>query len=59
MQKGRVKTSQKTAGEIQLVDEEIAKNLAEIEREKEEKLLNLIAEIVAKATLKEFYETSD
>jgi len=41
------------------MDDEIKKNIEEIEREKEIKLLNLIAEIIVKATLKEYYETCD
>jgi len=35
------------------------KNFADLEREKEEKLLNLIVEILVRITLEEFYETSD
>jgi hypothetical protein len=41
------------------IEEEIVKEIAVFENEKEEKLLNLLAEIVIKSTLKEFYETSD
>lgn len=39
--------------------EKIYKNFEDFEREKEKKLLNLIVEIITKATLKEHYETSD
>lgn len=38
------------------LDQKIIENIEEIEREKEEKLLNLIAEVIIKKTLKEFYE---
>ena len=41
------------------IGQEIEKKIADFEQEKEEKLLNLLAEIVIKSTLKEFYETSD
>lgn len=41
------------------LDDKITKNFDEIELEKEKKLLNLIVEIIVKATLKEYYETCD
>jgi hypothetical protein len=41
------------------IGQEIEKEIAGFEKEKEEKLLNLLAEIVIKSTLKEFYETCD
>jgi len=41
------------------IEHSIAKIDEEIEREKEEKLVNLIIEIVVSSTLKEYYETSD
>ncbi|HZY36214.1 MAG TPA: hypothetical protein VFE53_06170 [Mucilaginibacter sp.] len=41
------------------IGQEIEKEFADFEHEKEEKLLNLLAEIIIKSTLKEFYETSD
>ncbi|MFC0514664.1 hypothetical protein ACFFGT_10645 [Mucilaginibacter angelicae] len=34
-------------------------NFEDIEREKEKKMLNLIVEIIVKATLREYYETCD
>lgn len=37
----------------------IAKNNDEIEQEKEQKLVNLIIEIIVSSTLKEYYEKSD
>jgi hypothetical protein len=40
-------------------NEETPQILEELEREKEKKLLNLIAEVMVKITLKEFYETGD
>ena len=43
----------------QLIDDKIAKNIEEIEREKEKKLLTLLAEIIVRITLKEYYETCD
>ena len=39
--------------------EEILKENTEFEAEKEEKLLNLLVEIIVQTTLKEFYETCD
>jgi hypothetical protein len=41
------------------VDSEIEKGLEELEAEKEEKMLNLIVEIIVEATLKEYYEEGD
>ncbi len=41
------------------IRQEFEKEIVDFECEKEEKLLNLLAEIVIKTTLKEFYETSD
>jgi hypothetical protein len=41
------------------IGQESKKEIVDFEQEKEEKLLNLLAEIVIKSTLKEFYETSD
>jgi hypothetical protein len=41
------------------IGQEIEKKTIDFEREKGEKLLNLLAEIIIKSTLKEFYETSD
>lgn len=42
---------------------EIEKNIAELkvqaEREKEEKLVNLIIDIIVSSTLREYYEASD
>ena len=38
---------------------ETEKKIIDFECEKEEKLLNLLAGIVIKSTLKEFYEASD
>ncbi|MES2111871.1 MAG: hypothetical protein V4577_24150 [Bacteroidota bacterium] len=38
---------------------ETEEKLVDFECEKEEKLLNLLAEIIIKSTLKEFYETCD
>ena len=43
----------------QLLDEKIAKNIDEIELEKEKQLVNLIVEIIIKATLKDYYEEGD
>jgi len=43
----------------QLIDDKIAKNIEEIEREKEKKLVNLIVKIIVKATLKDYYEEGD
>jgi len=40
-------------------DDKLLKTIEEIEREKEEKLLNLIVEIIVQATLKECYEKGD
>jgi len=37
----------------------ILKNNEEIQREKEQKLVNLFIEIIVSITLKEFYEESD
>ena len=48
-----------TKENAQSLDEKIDQNLKEIELEKEKKLLNLIVEIIVKATLKELYETCD
>jgi len=42
-----------------LLDDAIVENIEEIEKQKEIKLLNLIAEIIVNATLSELYETSD
>lgn len=39
-----------------LVEDKILKTIEEIEREKEKKFVNLIVEIIVKATLKEYYE---
>lgn len=41
------------------IDEQIAGNILESEDKKEKLLLNLIAEIIVKATLRDLYETSD
>lgn len=41
------------------IEDRIEKIDSEVEREKEEKLVNLIIEIVVSSTLKEYYETSD
>ncbi|SCW48957.1 hypothetical protein [Mucilaginibacter sp. NFR10] len=41
------------------LDEKIIENIQEFEREKELKLLNLIAEILVKAVLKDLYETGN
>ena len=41
------------------IAEEKLKENTEFEAEKEEKLLNLLVEIIVQATLKEFYETCD
>lgn len=37
----------------------LLKNSEEIDKEKEEKLVNLIVQIIVEATLKEYYENSD
>ncbi len=41
------------------LDEEITKKCVENDLEKKNNLLTLIAEIIVKATLKEYYETCD
>ncbi|NVM67736.1 hypothetical protein FHW88_006065 [Mucilaginibacter sp. SG538B] len=41
------------------LDEKIIENIQEFEREKELKLLNLIAEILVKAVLKDLCETGN
>jgi len=41
------------------LDEQISENISENDREKKIKLLNLIAEIIVDATLRDLYETSD
>jgi len=52
---GKLRTSRKKVE----IEQETEKEIADFEHEKEEKLLNLLAEIVIKSTLKEFYEASD
>lgn len=42
-----------------LIDNKIAENFSDFEQEKEEKLLNLLVEIIISTTLKELYEKSD
>ena len=37
----------------------VLKTSEEIDKEKEEKLVNLIVQIIVEATLKEYYENSD
>ncbi|MBB6107850.1 hypothetical protein SAMN05421821_101238 [Mucilaginibacter lappiensis] len=41
------------------LDEQINENTSENDREKKLKLLNLIAEIIVEATLRDLYETSN
>lgn len=41
------------------LEEEKNENFEEITLEKEKKMLNLIVDIIVKATLKEYYETCD
>ncbi|MCQ6959284.1 hypothetical protein [Mucilaginibacter aquariorum] len=41
------------------LDEQISENNSENDREKKLKLLNLIAEIIVEATLRDLYETSN
>ena len=43
----------------QFINDKIAKNIDEIELEKEKKLVNLIVEIIVKTTLKDYYEEGD
>ncbi|MBE9583388.1 hypothetical protein IM792_02920 [Mucilaginibacter sp. JRF] len=45
--------------DIAVNNDKIIKDIDNIETEKEEKMLNLIAEIIVKSTLKEYYETCD
>jgi hypothetical protein len=52
---GKRRTSRKKVE----IAQKIEKETADFEHEKVEKLLNLLAEIIIKSTLKEFYETSD
>ena len=47
---------EKVSENIILTDDKILKTIEEIEREKEKKFVNLIVEIIVKATLKEYYE---
>jgi len=46
-------------GEAAKIDEKILKTYDEIEREKEEKFVNLMIEIIVSITLKECYEEGD
>lgn len=41
------------------IDQEIIENILEGEQQKEKNLLNLIAEILVKATLRDLYETGN
>ena len=50
---------EKVSENIILTDDKILKTIEEIEREKEKKFVNLIVEIIVKATLKEYYEKGD
>lgn len=47
------------AKRIEQNEVKIIENNLDFEHEKEEKLLNLLVEIIVKTTLKEFYETCD
>jgi hypothetical protein len=49
----------KNGEEGENLDEKITKKSSENELEKKNKLLTLIAKIIVKATLKEYYETCD
>ena len=40
-------------------DDNVSKNYEDLEREKEQKLVNLMIEIIVSLTLKELYEESD
>lgn len=45
--------------EIEELDDKIARHFGELEQEKEERLITLIADVIVKMTLKEYYETCD
>lgn len=42
-----------------LIDNKITENFSNFEKEKEQKLLNLLVEIIISTTLKTLYENSD
>ncbi|MDP2159366.1 hypothetical protein [Flavobacterium sp.] len=42
-----------------LIDNKITENFIDFEKEKEQKILNLLVEIIISTTLKELYEKSD